>query len=62
MPVKSIFTEEHGKMWAWKGRHLVVSLCPDEVYNKRMAVFKHQSQKDWVLFPCVDKREESSGR
>jgi glucosamine-6-phosphate deaminase len=36
---------------------LAVPLSPEEVERKRVAIFKHQSQKDRALFPGSDKRE-----
>jgi glucosamine-6-phosphate deaminase len=30
---------------------MAVPLSPDEVMRKRMAIFKHESQKDKALFP-----------
>lgn len=36
---------------------LAVPLHPNEVYLKRLAVFKHQSQKDRALYPGLDSRE-----
>jgi glucosamine-6-phosphate deaminase len=37
---------------------MAVPLAPDEVERKRMAIFKHESQKDRALFPGpVDRRE-----
>jgi len=30
---------------------MAVPLSPDEVERKRMAIFKHESQKDKALFP-----------
>ncbi|MFM7195028.1 MAG: glucosamine-6-phosphate deaminase [Bacteroidota bacterium] len=36
---------------------MAVPLSPDEVMRKRNAIFKHQSQKDGVVFPGSDKRE-----
>ena len=32
-------------------------LSPDEVQRKRIAIFKHESQKDKALFPGTDNRE-----
>ena len=34
-----------------------VPLSPDQVLKKRRAIFKHQSQKDGVVFPGDDVRE-----
>jgi glucosamine-6-phosphate deaminase len=37
---------------------MAVPLSPDEVKRKRMAIFKHESQKDRALFPGpTDPRE-----
>lgn len=36
---------------------MAVPLSPDEVLRKRMAIFKHESQKDRALFPGSDQRE-----
>ena len=36
---------------------MAVPLSPDEVMRKRRAIFKHQSQKDYALFPGHDSRE-----
>ena len=36
---------------------MAVPISPDELMRKRRAIFKHQSQKDGVLFPGNDQRE-----
>ncbi|PTM12030.1 MAG: glucosamine-6-phosphate deaminase [Bacteroidetes bacterium] len=36
---------------------MAVPLSPDELFRKRKAIFKHQSQKDSALFPGNDERE-----
>ena len=36
---------------------MAVPLSPEEVTRKRIAVFKHESQKDKALFPGTDERE-----
>ncbi len=36
---------------------MAVPLSPDELFKKRKAIFKHQSQKDSALFPGNDERE-----
>jgi len=36
---------------------MAVPMSPDEVYEKRLAIFKHQSQKDPAAFPGSDSRE-----
>ena len=47
--------------WQEWGPHeieMAVPLSPDEVERKRMAIFKHESQKDQALFPgATDARE-----
>lgn len=43
--------------WNISEVEMAVPLSPDEVEKKRRAIFKHQSQKDGVLFPGSDKRE-----
>jgi glucosamine-6-phosphate deaminase len=46
--------------WQEWGPHeieMAVPLSPSEVERKRMAIFKHESQKDKALFPGVDSRE-----
>jgi len=37
--------------WGAEDIEMAVPLSPDEVERKRMAIFKHQSQKDRALFP-----------
>jgi glucosamine-6-phosphate deaminase len=32
-------------------------MSPDQVFKKRMGIFKHQSQKDGVVFQGEDSRE-----
>jgi len=32
-------------------------MSPDQVFKKRMGIFKHQSQKDGVVFQGDDSRE-----
>ena len=36
---------------------MAVPLSPDEVKRKRLAVFKHESQKDRAMYPGSDARE-----
>ncbi|MDX2017505.1 MAG: glucosamine-6-phosphate deaminase [Planctomycetota bacterium] len=36
---------------------MAVPLSPEEVLRKRLAIFKHESQKDKALFPGPDQRE-----
>lgn len=43
--------------WDIDQADMAVPLSPDEVARKRMAIFKHQSQKDRPLFPGSDPRE-----
>lgn len=53
-------------LWLYKGAwaewdidqiDMAVPLSPDEVVRKRYGIFKHQSQKDGVVFQGTDKRE-----
>jgi len=37
--------------WGVNDIEMAVPLSPDEVMRKRMAIFKHESQKDKALFP-----------
>lgn len=43
--------------WDVSDSEMAVPLSPEETYIKRMAIFKHQSQKDRPLFPGTDSRE-----
>jgi glucosamine-6-phosphate deaminase len=43
--------------WGIDEIEMAIPLSPDEVNRKRMAIFKHESQKDKALFPGVDDRE-----
>jgi glucosamine-6-phosphate deaminase len=43
--------------WGVDEIEMAVPLSPDEVQRKRIAVFKHESQKDRALFPGTDTRE-----
>jgi glucosamine-6-phosphate deaminase len=54
------------RIWLYRGawqewdvaeQEMAVPLSPEETYIKRMAIFKHQSQKDRPLFPGTDSRE-----
>lgn len=54
------------KVWLYRGAwqewgaeqiEMAVPLSPEEVMRKRMAIFRHQSQKDRALFPGSDPRE-----
>ncbi len=53
-------------MWLYRGAwqewdvediEMAVPISPDELMRKRKAIFKHQSQKDFPVFPGEDKRE-----
>ena len=53
-------------LWLYRGAwhefpiheiEMAVPLSPQEVYKKRLAIFKHQSQKDLPVFPGDDARE-----
>ena len=53
-------------LWLYRGAwqefpihevQMAVPLSPKEVLQKRMAIFKHQSQKDHPVFPGDDERE-----
>jgi glucosamine-6-phosphate deaminase len=43
--------------WGIEEIEMAVPLSPEEVTRKRIAVFKHESQKDKALFPGTDERE-----
>ncbi|TWU37595.1 Glucosamine-6-phosphate deaminase 1 [Novipirellula aureliae] len=43
--------------WACEQIEMAVPLSPAEVQRKRIAIFKHESQKDRALFPGSDMRE-----
>ncbi len=43
--------------WDIEDIDMAVPLSPDELMRKRKAIFKHQSQKDGVMFPGDDDRE-----
>ena len=43
--------------WGVEDIEMAVPLSPDEVLRKRMAIFRHESQKDKALFPGIDDRE-----
>ncbi len=56
----------HCETWLYRGAwqewgvdeiEMAVPLSPDEVLRKRIAIFKHESQKDKALFPGNDERE-----
>jgi glucosamine-6-phosphate deaminase len=57
---------EHCEVWLYRGAweewepeqiEMAVPLSPQELQRKRLAIFKHQSQKDKAMFPGVDERE-----
>ncbi|HEX4054394.1 MAG TPA: glucosamine-6-phosphate deaminase [Tepidisphaeraceae bacterium] len=57
---------EHSEIWLYRGAweewepeqiEMAVPLSPQELLRKRLAVFKHQSQKDKAMYPGVDERE-----
>ncbi|WP_321289113.1 glucosamine-6-phosphate deaminase [uncultured Sunxiuqinia sp.] len=43
--------------WDVEDIEMAVPISPDELFRKRKAIFKHQSQKDEPVFPGEDKRE-----
>ena len=43
--------------WPPEQINMAVPLSPDELYRKRLAIFRHESQKDRAMFPGPDKRE-----
>ncbi len=43
--------------WGIEEIEMAVPLSPEEVMRKRLAIFKHESQKDKALFPGIDDRE-----
>ncbi len=54
------------EVWLYRGAwqewdvneiEMAVPLAPEEVQRKRVAIFKHESQKDKALFPGLDERE-----
>ena len=54
------------KVWMYRGAwqewdigdiEMAVPISPEELLRKRQAIFKHQSQKDGVVFPGSDSRE-----
>lgn len=56
----------NSEFWLYRGAwqewdpdeiEMAVPLSPQEVERKRVAIFKHESQKDRALFPGPDKRE-----
>ncbi|HLO40712.1 MAG TPA: glucosamine-6-phosphate deaminase [Phycisphaerales bacterium] len=58
---------EHCVLWLYRGAwqewapeeiEMAVPLAPDEVMRKRLAIFKHESQKDSALFPGPSDQRE----
>lgn len=54
------------KVWLYKGAwaewdidliEMAVPMSPDQVIKKRLGIFKHQSQKDGVVYQGIDSRE-----
>jgi glucosamine-6-phosphate deaminase len=54
------------KVWLYKGAwaewdidliQMAVPMSPDQVIKKRLGIFKHQSQKDGVVYQGTDSRE-----
>ncbi|HHL52984.1 MAG TPA: glucosamine-6-phosphate deaminase [Flammeovirgaceae bacterium] len=43
--------------WSIADIEMAVPIGPKDMLRKRMAIFKHQSQKDVAMFPGTDKRE-----
>jgi glucosamine-6-phosphate deaminase len=43
--------------WEPEKIEMAVPISPEELMRKRVAIFKHQSQKDKAMFPGVDQRE-----
>lgn len=43
--------------WEPEKVNMVVPISPDELYRKRLAIFRHQSQKDPAPYPGTDDRE-----
>ena len=43
--------------WEPEKVEMAVPISPEELMRKRVAIFKHQSQKDKAMFPGVDQRE-----
>jgi glucosamine-6-phosphate deaminase len=57
---------KHTEIWLYRGAwqewepetiEMAVPISPEELFRKRKAIFKHQSQKDKAMFPGVDERE-----
>jgi len=45
------------KEWSIEEIEMAVPLSPDQILEKRYGIFKHQSQKDGVVFQGTDMRE-----
>jgi glucosamine-6-phosphate deaminase len=43
--------------WEPEQIEMAVPISPEELQRKRVAIFKHESQKDRALFPGIDPRE-----
>jgi len=43
--------------WPVEEAEMAVPISPEELMRKRIAIFKHASQKDGVVFPGSDSRE-----
>ena len=43
--------------WGVDEIEMAVPMSPDQVLEKRKGIFKHQSQKDGVVFQGLDSRE-----
>ena len=67
-PLTLVYEDFIKDCWVWLYRgawqewpideiDMAVPLSPDELFKKRKAIFKHQSQKDSALFPGNDERE-----
>lgn len=57
---------QHCEVWLYRGAwqewepekiEMAVPISPEELMRKRIAIFKHQSQKDRAMFPGSDQRE-----
>lgn len=67
--VKEIYSDDWLKdcrVWMYRGAwqewdvgeiEMAVPISPEELHKKKLAIFKHQSQKDGVVFPGSDSRE-----
>jgi len=60
------YKDNNTALWLYRGAwqewepekiEMAVPLSPDELMRKRIAIFKHESQKDKALFPGTDERE-----